>query len=210
MEIGNKKNIVVVEDNPEVRDILCEYVKSTDHLYLAGAYFNCEDAIKNLKEDQPHLVLMDIELPGISGIEGTKKIKTTFPKTEVLIITVFENSEYVFAALCAGASGYLTKNIKRDELLSSIDECLNGGAPMSMKIAKMVIGSFKKSTQSPLSDRETEVLTQLSLGKSYNTIGELLFISKDTVKFHIKNIYLKLQVDNRAEAIEKASKERFI
>ena len=210
MESGNIHNVIIVEDNPEVKDILCEYVKSSDNLFLAGAYTNCEDAIRNIKEDKPNLVLMDIELPGISGIEGTKKIKTIFPKTEVIIITVFENSEYVFAALCAGASGYLTKNIKRDELLSSIDECLGGGAPMSMKIAKMVIGSFKKSTQSPLSERETEVLTLLSSGKSYNSIGDLLFISKDTVKYHIKNIYLKLQVDNRAEAIEKASRERFI
>ena len=210
MSLSATYNIVIVEDNKEVKDILCEYVKSNPALYLAGAYGNCEDAIKNLGEDKPRIVLMDIDLPGINGIEGTKKIKTFFPKTDVIIITVFENSESVFSALCAGASGYLTKNIKCDELLSSIDECLTGGAPMSMKIAKMVVSSFKKSTQSPLTERETEILTNLSFGKSYNSIAELLFISKDTVKFHIKNIYIKLQVDNKEEAIEKANREKFI
>ena len=210
MNSSTTHNIVIVEDNKEVKDILCEYVKSSAALYLAGAYGNCEDAIKNLREDKPRIVLMDIDLPGMNGIEGTKKIKTLFPKTDVIIITVFENSESVFSALCAGASGYLTKNIKGDELLSSIDECLTGGAPMSMKIAKMVVSSFKKSTQSPLTERETEILTNLSFGKSYNSIAELLFISKDTVKFHIKNIYIKLQVDNKEEAIEKANREKFI
>lgn len=210
MEIVKRHHVVIVEDNPEVVDILCEYVNSAENLILAGAYNNCEQALSNLSNDAPDVVLMDIELPGINGIEGTKKIKTILPKCEVVIITVFENSEYVFSALCAGASGYLTKNIKREELLSSINESLNGGAPMSMKIAKMVIGSFQKSNQSPLSERETQVLTQLSFGKSYSSIAEQLFISKDTVKFHIKNIYLKLQVDNKAEAIEKASREKLI
>jgi len=210
MEMVETLNIVIVEDNPEVRNILCEYINSSDELFLAGAYSSCEEALENLKQDKPRIVLMDIDLPGMNGIEGTKKIKQLSPKTDVIIIAVFENSETVFSALCAGASGYLTKNIKRDELLPSIDECLKGGAPMSMKIAKMVVGSFKKNTNSPLTDRETEILSFLANGKSYNTIGELLFISKDTVKYHIKNIYIKLQVDSKEAAIEVANKERFI
>ena len=203
-------SVVIIEDNLEVKNILSEYIKSSPKLFLAGAYTNCEEAIANLKEDNPRVVLMDIDLPGINGIEGTKKIKMLLPKVDVIIITVFENSENVFAALCAGAAGYLTKNIKREELLSSIAECLVGGAPMSMKIAKMVVSSFKKNSQSPLTERETEILTHLSMGKSYNSIADLLFISKDTVKYHIKNIYIKLQVDNKEEAIEKASREKFI
>lgn len=202
--------VIIVEDNAEVREILCDYVNSTDQLTLRAAYSNCEDAIKNLMEDKPDIVLMDIELPGITGIEGTVKIKSIYPKAEVLIITVFENSESVFLALKAGASGYLTKNIQKEELLTSIEECLNGGAPMSMKIAKMVVNSFMRSTDSSLSYREIEVLGNLAKGKSYNSIGEALFISKDTVKYHIKNIYLKLQVSSKEEAIAAAQKQRLI
>ena len=210
MEINSSKRVVIVEDNVDVSEILREYVESNANLFISGCYSNCEDAIKNLKTDNPNIVLMDIDLPGISGIEGTKKIKKLLPSADVIIITVFENSENVFAALCAGASGYLTKNIKSQELLSSIDECLSGGAPMSMKIAKMVVTSFKKSNQSPLSERETEILSHLSFGKSYNSIADLLFISKDTVKYHIKNIYIKLQVDSKEDAIEKANREKYI
>lgn len=204
------QRVIIIEDNEDVNAILGEYIKSSDKLFLVDSYKNCEDALKNLAEDKPRIVLMDIDLPGMNGIEGTKKIKQLSPNTDVIIITVFENSENVFSALCAGASGYLTKNIKCEELLSSIEESLVGGAPMSMKIAKMVVGSFMKSTKSPLTERETEILTLLSTGKSYNTIASLIHISKDTVKYHIKNIYIKLQVDSKEAAIEVANKERFI
>ena len=210
MNLSNSNRMVIVEDNVEVRDMLCEYIKSIDQLSLTAAYNNCEDAIKNIEEDRPRLVLMDIGLPGINGIEGTSKIKKLYPKTDVIIVTVFENSESVFSALCAGASGYLTKNITRNELSSSIDECLNGGAPMSMKIAKMVVNSFKRNTKSPLTERETEVLENLAKGKSYNSIADILFISKDTVKYHIKNIYMKLQVSSKEDAIASAQRQKFI
>lgn len=210
MELDCRHRVVIIEDNPEVGEILEQYVDIASNLFVVGRYSSCEDAFKNVEVDKPRLILMDIDLPGMNGIEGTKTIKKIHPDTDVIIITVFENSENVFAALCAGASGYLTKNIKSDELLSSIEECLKGGAPMSMKIAKMVVGSFKKSINSPLTERETEILAHLSSGKSYNSIAELLFISKDTVKYHIKNIYLKMQVENKEEAIEKANREKYI
>ncbi|MBN8701977.1 MAG: response regulator transcription factor [Bacteroidetes bacterium] len=210
MKVENPYRLVIVEDNKELRDILCEYIKANDKLFLADSYSNCEDALANLLQDKPRIVLMDIDLPGINGIEGTKRIKHLLPSAEVIIITVFENSETVFSALVAGAAGYLTKTLDREELMSSIDECLQGGAPMSMKIAKMVVGSFKKNTKTPLTERETEVLTHLSNGKSYNTIASLLNISKDTVKYHIKNIYIKLQVDSKEAAIEVANAKKFI
>jgi DNA-binding NarL/FixJ family response regulator len=203
-------SVIIVEDNIDVKTILSEYVNSSERFFLAGAYDNCKEAIENLKEDKPRVVLMDIDLPGMNGIQGTKKIKQLSPNTDVIIITVFENSENVFSALCAGAAGYLTKNIKKEELLLSIEQCLTGGAPMSMKIAKMVVNSFKKTSNSPLTERETEIITHLSNGKSYNSIAELLFISKDTVKYHIKNIYIKLQVDNKEDAIEVANQQRLI
>jgi DNA-binding NarL/FixJ family response regulator len=202
--------VVVIEDNEEVRSILREYIESCERYFLAGVYETCEKALKNLKHDLPKIVLMDVDLPGMNGIEGTKKIKQVSPQTEVIIFTVFENSETVFSALCAGASGYLTKNTQRDELLSSIDECIKGGAPMSMKIARMVVHSFARNRKSPLTDRETEILTLLATGKSYNSIADQLFISKDTVKYHIKNIYIKLQVDNKEAAIDIANREKFI
>lgn len=202
--------VIIIEDNLEVNAVLSEYIKMNDSLSLAASYSNCEDALKNLAEDKPKIILMDIDLPGINGVEGTRKIKQKRPSSEVIIITVFENSETVFSALRAGASGYLTKNVTSEDLLSSIDECLTGGAPMSMKIAKMVVGSFNKNTKSPLTDRETEILSGLSSGKSYNSVALLLNISKDTVKYHIKNIYIKLQVDNKEDAIEIANKEKFI
>lgn len=209
--VGEKTlGIVVVEDNIELNNVLCEYIKSYEHFSLVGSYINCEDALENIHITKPRMVLMDIDLPGIDGIEGTKKIKQQLPHTDVIIITVFENSETVFSALCAGASGYLTKTIDKDDLLASIKECLDGGAPMSMKIAKMVVTSFNKNTKSPLTERETEVLTQLSNGKSYNSIATFLNISKDTVKYHIKNIYIKLQVGNKEDAIQIANKKKFI
>lgn len=202
--------IVIVEDNSELRDVLSGFIQSSEGLKLVNSYSACEPMLKNLLSDKPGLVLMDIGLPGMSGIEGTAKIKAQLPNTEVIIITVFENSESVFLALQNGASGYLTKNLSKDELISSLQECLNGGAPMSMKIAKMVVGSFKKSNDSPLSQRETEVLENLAKGKSYHSIADTLFVTKDTVKFHIKNIYFKLQVSSREEAIETALRQKLI
>lgn len=202
--------VVIIEDNAEFREVLASYIRDYEKLKLIQSYSDCEQALKYLNIDRPNLVLMDIGLPGISGIEGTARIKAKLPKTEVIIITVFENSESVFLALQNGASGYLTKNLSKEELLASIDECLAGGAPMSMKIAKMVVSSFKKSNDSPLSQRETEVLDNLAKGKSYNSIAETLFVSKDTVKFHIKNIYFKLQVNSREEAIETAYRQKLI
>lgn len=204
------KRIVIVEDNQQIREAFASLLAFRDDFLVVGQYENCEDALSDLQEDHPDIVLMDVDLPGMSGIEGTKRINKEFPKANVIIITVFENGKTVFDALCAGASGYLTKNSDKDKLLSAIDEVLSGGAPMSSKIARMVVSSFQKNTNSPLTERETEILAQIAEGKSYTTIGDNLFISKETVKFHIKNIYLKLQVNNKADALKKANEDRLI
>ena len=204
------KRIVIIEDNQQIREAFASLLAFRDDFLVVGQYENCEDALADLQEDQPDIVLMDVDLPGISGIEGTKKIKKQLPKANVIIITVFENGKTVFDALCAGASGYLTKNSDKDKLLNAIDEVLSGGAPMSSKIARMVVSSFQKNTNSPLTERETEILSQIAEGKSYTSIAENLFISKETVKFHIKNIYLKLQVNNKADALKKANEDRLI
>ena len=149
-------------------------------------------------------------MPGISGIDGIKKIKKINPEVEILVVTVHDEDEKVFNALCAGASGYLTKNVPAGRLIDAMDEVLNGGAPMSTNIARLVIRSFQLSTNSPLSPRETEVLQFLSRGKSYTMIADELHINKETVRTHIKNIYQKLNVNSKPAAIEKATKERLI
>lgn len=204
------KRVVVIEDNLPLNEAFCAIINISEKFRVAGNYTNCEDAIVNLKEDKPDIVLMDIELPGMNGVHGTKLIRKILPQCLVMIVTVFENSSIVFDALCAGASGYLTKNTSSKNLISSMSELIEGGAPMSINIAKMVVQSFQKSAESILSDRETEVLTLLSQGKSYKSIGENLFLSRNTIKFHIKNIYDKLQVNSKEGAIEIASKNKYI
>ncbi|MFM7024163.1 MAG: response regulator [Flavobacteriales bacterium] len=202
--------IVIIEDNPEIREAFSLLIAMNDNFTVGGSYESCEEALENLKQDKPDIVLMDIDLPGMSGIQGTQQIKKLYPKISILIITVFENSKTVFDALCAGATGYLTKSSDKEKLMTALDEVVKGGAPMSTHIAKMVVQSFQKNMNSPLTERETEILSLLAAGKSYNNIGDTLFISKDTVKFHLKNIYIKLQVNNRSEAIERANKDKLI
>lgn len=202
--------IVIIEDNSKIRDAFAEVIDSTGKYIVTGRYSNCEAAIAGLKEDQPEVVLMDIDLPGMSGIEGTAKIKKLHPKCIVLIITVYQDSEKVFQSLCAGASGYLVKNANTEAIIHNIDEALAGGAPMTLNIAKMVVQSFARQHDSPLSDRETEVLKGISQGKSYSKIALDLFISGDTVRSHIKNIYQKLAVNSKAEALKVAEIKQWL
>lgn len=202
--------ISIIEDNDVVREGFALLIDSVNEFEVVGTYATCEEAIRKLKEDHPDVILMDIELPGINGIEGTARIKKLHPDVHIIVITVHENSELVFEALCAGACGYITKNTEYSRLIDSIKEAMNGGAPMSSNIARMVVESFQKNQNTPLTSRETQVLELLSKGKSYTVIADELFIHKETVKSHIKNIYFKLQVHSKAEAIEKALKNKFI
>jgi DNA-binding NarL/FixJ family response regulator len=205
-----KKNLVIIEDNAEVREGFSLLINSMSHYYVVGAFRSAEEALERIHAQKPHLVLMDVDLPGMSGIEATRRIKQELPKTDIIMITVFENSRTVFEALCAGATGYLTKNANPQELLQAIDQVAQGGAPMSAKIARLVVESFQKNPVSPLTERETEILSLMSKGKSYSNIAEAIDISKETVRYHIKNIYSKLQVNSKADAIEKANKEKLI
>ena len=202
--------VSIVEDDKLIRDGISSLLSSTDKFLLSGNYECCEDLLHLVEEKIPDVILMDIDLPGISGIECVKKVKLKFPDIDILILTVHENDELVFEALCSGACGYLTKNIDPDRLLESITDVYNGGSPMSTHIARMVVRSFQKNSQSPLTGRETEVLNLLSRGKSYKMIADEIFIDKETVRTHIKNIYRKLEVHSKADAIEKALKDRLI
>ena len=202
--------VVIVEDDEVIRNGFVSLINSSDKFLCIASYDTCEEAIKNLTTDSPQIILMDIGLPGISGIEGIRRIKKGYSKVDIIIVTVHDEDEKVFDALCAGATGYLTKNIEPAKLIDSLKEVTKGGAPMSTSIAKMVIRSFQKSTDSPLTPRETEVLQKLARGKSYTMIGHDLFINKETVRTHIKNIYQKLNVNSKSEAIDKATKDRLI
>jgi len=202
--------IVIVEDDDVIRGSFVSLLNDNERFICIADYDNCEEAIKRLAMDEPDIILMDIGLPGISGIEGIKRIKNIRPNIDILTVTVHDEGEIVFNALCAGATGYLTKNISPQRLIEAIDEVRNGGAPMSTNIARLVIGSFQRSTDSPLTSRETQVLQHLSRGKSYTMIADELYINKETVRTHIKNIYQKLNVHSKSAAIEKATKDRLI
>jgi len=210
MKTASPKRITIVEDDSIIRNAFVTLIQQNKNYLVVNAYSDAESAIKNLKSDEPDICLMDIELPGMNGIVAISKIKAILPKTQVVVVTVYESDDLVFKALCEGASGYLTKNIPPAKLIDSLVELENGGAPMSTNIARMVVSSFHRNRQSPLSNRELEVLELLSSGKSYSTIADQLFVDKETVKSHIKNIYLKLEVHSKAEAIEKAKKSKYI
>lgn len=208
--IQKNNHIVIIEDNEEIRKGFEILINSTNKFFVTHTFENCEIAFETIKKDKPDIILMDIDLPGMSGIEGTRVIKSFLPKVEILMITVFENSYRVFEALCAGASGYLTKNSNHVQLLNALDEIMAGGAPMSANIARMVTQSFVVKNSGLLSDRELQVLKLLVDGKSYKTIAVILDISLSTVKFHIKNIYIALQVTTKEDAITKAKEQRLI
>lgn len=206
-----KHKVVIIEDNIPLSKAYAEIINETQEFEVINVYDNCEEAIEKLKYDNAEIYLVDINLPGINGVEGTKRIKKIRPKSSIIMVTVYENSDIVFDALCAGASGYLTKNLNPEELVDALRETIAGGAPMSIKIAKLVVSSFqKRPSKIRLSKREKEVLTLLSDGNSYDVIAERLFISKNTIKFHLKNIYMKLQVNSNIEAVQKANKENLL
>jgi DNA-binding NarL/FixJ family response regulator len=185
-------------------------VNGTADFECLESFEDAETALKWLDNEIPDVVLMDIGLPGMSGIEAIKKIKQKYPSLDVLVLSIHENDEYVFDALCAGATGYFTKDISPNKILDGIKEVYEGGAPMSSQIARMVIGSFKIKPSPELTKRETEVLTDLCDGSSYKMIADNLFISEETVRKHIKNIYKKLEVHSKSEAVAKAIRERLV
>ncbi len=205
-----ERSITIIEDNGKIREGFAALIAGTPGYRVAGQYGNCEQALKNLAKDAPDLVLMDIDLPGIDGIEGTLRVKKQRPDCIVLIITVLEDSDKVFRSLCAGAGGYIVKNSDADQIIHNMADAFAGGAPMSLQIARMVVSSFVRPQDSPLSDRETAVLKGIAEGKSYTKIALDLFISKETVRSHIKNIYQKMAVNSKAEALKVAGSKRWI
>ena len=198
--------VSIIEDDEEYRQGLVKIINNADNFTSLSQNDSCESFIKNLKQEKPDVILLDIELsPGMNGIRGASLLKKMIPSVEIIMLTVHEDSESVFKSLTNGATGYLLKNISPENLIAAIEEVLAGGSPMSMQIARMITESFRNNKKTEeLTEREQEVLNFLRDGKSYQAIANKLFISKSTVKFHIKNIYRKLHVMNKYEAIMKS------
>ena len=203
--------VVIVEDDDTVRESLAILIDGAPGFACINRYPDCESAIPGILADPPNVVLMDLALPGKSGIEGIQILKQELVELDILVLTIHRDKKLVFDALCAGACGYLEKDTQPGKLLEAIRETYEGGAPMSSSIARMVVGSFQKTTVStPLTNRESEVLQLLCKGKSYKMIAATLFVSEETVHSHIKNIYRKLQVRSKSEAVAKAFQENLV
>lgn len=204
------KKLIIIEDNLLIRESLKLLLQSAERYRIINTYANCEDAILNLEKDAPDIILMDIQLPGMCGVEGTKLIRKKLPASIILVVTASADSDIVFKSLSAGASGYIIKTGNLIKVKEAIEEAIEGGAPMSPAVSKMLVESFQKQTDSPLSDRESEVLQYVAEGKSYTKIAKELFLSKETIKSHIKNIYRKLEVASKEDAIRVAHKNKWI
>lgn len=202
--------VSIVEDDEEIRENLALLINETPGFNCIGDYGDCESALEDIPQNLPDIVLMDITLPGMTGIEGIKILKKSYPDIDIIVLTMHDNDQYVFDSLCAGASGYLIKDTSPVKVLDAIKEAFAGGAPMSTKIARMVVGSFKTKPSPDLTPRESEVLSLLCEGMSYKMIAEDLFISEETVRRHIKSIYKKLEVHSKSEAVAKAFKDKLV
>ena len=203
-----KQRISIVEDDEQIRLILVRVIRSCATTELVSHYGSTEEAIPNLPGDAPDVVLMDINFPGINGVECVRQLKPLMPKTQFLMLTVYEDHDHIFAALAAGATGYLLKDTRRADLLSAIEQIAGGGSPMSSAIARTVVQSFSrtdsaKSELETLSPREQSVLALLTKGFLYKEIAESLGVSVPTVSTYIRRIYEKLQVRSRSQAIAK-------
>jgi DNA-binding NarL/FixJ family response regulator len=202
--------IIIFEDNDRLRQSLAYLLQSVPDYEVVGDFNHCKDAVNITRVYKPDIVLMDIDMPGESGIKGVSLVKETNPQTAVIMYTVFEDDEKLFQCLCAGANGYLLKKTAPERIFEAIREVMEGGAPMSPTIAKKVIESFHPSkgrNQYNLTERELEVLQLLSKGHSTKAIADKLSIAFNTVRSHLKNIYAKLHVNCGKEAIAKALAE---
>lgn len=209
-------NVAIIEDNNIIREGLAALINGTEGYKCVGLYPTSEKFLEQVPTLKMDVILMDIGLPGMNGIEAIKKAREINPDLNFLMLTVYEESEMVFQALCAGACGYLVKKTPPTRLLEAIKDIYEGGSPMSSQIARQVIIEFQKeknitaSNDYSLSNREKEVLNHLSNGKSYQEIGDQLYISVDTVRHHIRNIYKKLHVHSQSEAVAKAIRKKII
>ena len=206
--------VIIFDDNDSLRDSVAMLLQDNPDFTLAGSYSHCLDVTENIRDTKPDVVIMDIDMPGMNGIEGVKLIRKNFPTVQVLMLTVFDDDEKVFAAIKAGAAGYILKNAEPENLLHAISEVYNGGVPMTPGIARKVLQQFQtilpeeEKKDYHLSLREKEVLSLLVEGLSYKMIAGKLKITYDTVRAHMKKIYEKLHVASMTEAVAKAINQK--
>ncbi len=200
--------VCIVEDRKDIRESLKILVNDAAECACIGAFVNGEDALKEIPELQPDVVLMDIDLPGINGIECIKQLKPLCPRVQFMICTVYDEDEKIFDALAAGANSYILKRSNSDTLINSIKDLHNGGSPMSSDIARKIVKQFQSNISIEkedfhLTDREKEILELLAKGLTYQQTADRIFISGKTIKKHVYNIYEKLHVNSRTEAVNK-------
>ncbi len=205
----------IVEDVRQLREGLTTLINFTSGFTCTGNFRTMEEALIRLKYEQPDLILCDIGLPGMSGIEGIKIIKEKYPQLKILMITVYDDDERIFDAICAGACGYLLKRTPPGKLIESLREAVSGGAPMSPEVAARVISLFREvrppeKVDYDLTPHETRLLKLIVEGHNYTTAADELNVKFSTIKFHMKNIYEKLQVHSKSEAVAKALKNRLV
>jgi DNA-binding NarL/FixJ family response regulator len=210
---GRHTNVALIEDQRTLRESFAVLIDGTDGFRCSGAFRSMEEALAAFPANMPDVVLVDIGLPGMNGIDGVRVLKDKYPALTMLMLTVYDEDERVFDALCAGASGYLLKKTPPSRLLDSIKEAACGGAPMSPEIARKVVALFRDirpphQAQHNLTPHELRLLTLLVNGHSYKTAAAELSVSYNTICFHIKNIYSKLQVHSKSEAVTKALRQR--
>jgi DNA-binding NarL/FixJ family response regulator len=207
--------ILIYEDNPQLREGLTMLINGTDGFEVLAAYKNCNEVVAEVEAWKPEVILMDIDMPGVNGIEGLKQIRNINTEVKILMLTVFDDNKNVFESLKAGANGYLLKKTPPSKLLDYIIEAASGGAPMTASIASQVLKMFSE-IKNPvhadynLSEREKQVLQLLVNGYSYKLIAADLFIAIDTVRSHIKKVYEKLHVNSKSEAVAKAFKDNIV
>jgi DNA-binding NarL/FixJ family response regulator len=201
--------IAIVEDQREIREGLATLIDTTEGYRCTGIFRSMEEALAQIGYNLPHVVLIDIGLPGMSGIEGTRLLKERYPHVLVLILTVYDDDDRIFGALCAGACGYLLKKTPSARLLESLREAMNGGAPMSPEVARRAIGLFQRfqpprHAEYHLTPHQVRLLKMLVKGHNYTSAAAELGVSFSTIAFHMQNIYQKLQVHSKSEAVAKA------
>ncbi len=215
-----KIRVGLADDNPKLLQAITKGISLYEQIQLEFIAINGQEVLDNLKKKSIDVMLMDINMPVMNGIDATQKLKKKYPDIKVIMLTVFDENDKIFDSILAGASGYLLKDVKTIQIIEAIEDVLDGGAPMSPEIASRILGLLrgkstgelqkKRADRFGLTDRELEILKEISSGAHYNQIAEKLFISPKTVRKHIENIYSKLHVHNKVEAIQLAMQHKII
>lgn len=210
-----KIKVGIVEDQTEIREGLATLIRSSDEYECTGAYRSMEESLANIPSNMPDVLLCDIGLPGMNGIDGMKILKARYPDLLTIMLTVYDDDERIVEAICAGASGYLLKNTATARLLTSLKDVVAGGAPMSPEVARRVMELFRKSPPPKqvdynLTPHEQRLLKMLVDGHNYKTAAASLGLSINTISFHMRHVYEKLQVHSKSEAVAKALKDRLV